>query len=329
MTESELKTLWENDQPSYKAWGNFIVTEVCKQLSQNGTDLSSFLKVPPKPRLKNIESLIDKAFYRGKDYTDPYHQIEDKVGVRFVVLLLQDIKLICDFIESSGNWEFDACKHFNEDKEKEPLLFTYQSVHYILRPKQSLRFEGQTISIDTVCEVQIRTLLQHAHAELTHDAIYKSKKEVKPNVLRTVAKSMALIETTDEFFVYATEELNSGPLKEHAIVERLDGLYRGFTGITPHVQKSTLIIWDEFEGQISGDLIGSIQSQLVNSSKYQFLSEKIKDRYADHIFYQQSVVLFLYWMLINRKRRLLDDWPFSMEALEHLANDVGISISAN
>lgn len=329
MIEADLKTRWERDRPSHEAWGNCIMEEVCNQLSDNGKNLNIFLKVPAATRLKTTESLIDKALYRGNDYNDPYDEIEDKVGVRFVVLLLKDIELICSIIEASNIWQFDACKHFDDDKEKEPLLFTYQSVHYVLRPREPFQYSGQTISEEVACEVQIRTLLQHAHAELTHDAIYKSKKDIKPNVLRTVAKSMALIETTDEFFVRATEELNSGPLTEHAIIERLDGLYRGFTEISPHTQKSTLIIWDEFEGQITEDLIENIQSQLVNDSKYDFLSEKIKDRYADHVLYQQSVVLFLYWMLIFKKRRLLQDWPFSNQVLENLANDVGVSISTS
>ena len=38
--------------------------------------------------------MLQKAFYRGKDYRSPYEDIEDKVGLRFVVLLTEDIRTI-------------------------------------------------------------------------------------------------------------------------------------------------------------------------------------------------------------------------------------------
>ena len=326
MTEAEFKSRWESEQSIYEAWGKFILTEVSDGLSHGGKDLSSFFKVPASQRLKTTESLVDKAFYRDKNYDDPYIDIEDKVGVRFVVLLLDDIKTVCEIIESSDRWTFDACKHFDEDKEREPLLFTYQSVHYILRPSEEFEFDQLRIPIDTPCEVQIRTLLQHAHAELTHDAIYKSKKKIKPSVHRTVAKSMALIETTDEFFVSATKEINFGPLQEHSIIERLNGLYKSYTGLDAHLQKSSLIIWDEFESIISKELISDIQDQLINVDKYNFLPGLIQSRYAEHALYQQNIILFLYWMVIRRPRRLIRDWPFSKDLISTLATDVGVSL---
>jgi len=323
MNESELKARWEADEATHHCWGQYIVDHITNSLKNNGKNIDEFLKTPVKPRLKDINSLIDKAFYRpGKKYSDPYNEIEDKVGARFIVLLIADINEICEIIERSESWSFDACKHFNEDKENHPLLFTYQSVHYILRPKDEIIVHDITIPVSTACEVQIRTLLQHAHAELTHDAIYKAKKHIKPKVHRTVAKSMALIETTDEFFTEVTKLLNHGPLEEHGIINRLNGIYSSFTGLNPHNQKSSIIIWDEYEQFIDEDLVSKIQATL---SQCQFLSKIIKDRYSVNSFYQQSTVLFVYWMLKAKRQRLLRDWPYSREILEPLAIDLGIS----
>jgi len=329
MNESEFKEKWESDKPVYRAWGEYVVNTITQDLEGRGKNLNEFLKTPAKYRLKDDGSLVDKAFYRpNKKYSDPYNQIEDKVGARFIVLLLDDIKEICDVIEKSPAWSFDACKHFDEDKEKDPLLFTYQSVHYILKPKKEIVVQDITIPESISCEVQIRTLLQHAHAELTHDAIYKAKRTVQPKVHRTVAKSMALIETTDDFFTSVTQQLNSGPLEEHGVIERLDGLYLNVTGIKSHTQKSSIVIWDVFEQCIDENLVDNIQSQLINS-KYDFLSETIKKRYTENAFYQQSTVLFLYWMLERKKQRLLSNWPFQHELLEPLAVDLGVSTWAD
>ncbi|ASF46781.1 GTP pyrophosphokinase [Methylovulum psychrotolerans] len=327
MTESEFRRLWESEKPAYNAWGGYVILKTTQELLKKGKNLDSFLKTPAKHRLKDDNSLIDKAFYRpGKSYSDPYRQIEDKVGVRFIVLLLDDITEICEIIQNVDDWDFDACKHFDKDKETSPLLFTYQSVHYILRPKKDINSEGVTIPESTSCEVQIRTLLQHAHAELTHDAIYKAKRIIQPIVHRTVAKSMALIETTDGFFTDVTHQLNDGPLEKHAILKKLDNLYFVFTGLTSCMQKSSLVIWDVFEQFIDDSLIDSIQKLLDNNP---FLSETIKSRYSEHSLYQQSTALFIYWLLKKKKQRLLSDWPLSKSSLESFAVDLGISTWAD
>lgn len=323
MKETEFRELWEKDKPAYSAWGEYVTLKITQELSKKGKDLDSFLKTPAKPRLKNDTSLIDKAYYRpGKNYSDPYQQIEDKVGTRFIVLLLDDIKEICEIVENIDDWIFDACKHFDEDKEKSPLLFTYQSVHYILRPKNEIHSNEVTIPVSTPCEVQIRTLLQHAHAELTHDAIYKAKRTVQPKVHRTVAKSMALIETTDDFFTEVTRQLNHGPLEQYAILERLDGLYLTRTGIKPYFQKSSIVIWDTFEQFIDDSLINNINNLLDQN---QFLFDTIKKRYSENSLYQQSTTFFIYWLLKNKRKRLLKDWPLPKSLLEPFAVDLGIN----
>ncbi|MCU8087671.1 GTP pyrophosphokinase family protein [Shewanella sp. SM21] len=326
MNELEFRAKWLEDKPMFDAWGEFIVNKITREIELRGKDVNTFLKIPPKHRVKDDISLIDKAFNRAeKSYSDPYNQIEDKVGVRFVVLLLADINILSDIIEQSSDWNFDPCKHFNEDKENEPLLFTYQSVHFILKPKKEIIFKNINISTSTPCEVQVRTLLQHAHAELTHDAIYKSKRIVKPLIHRNVAKSMALIETTDELFTIVTESLNNGPLEEFKILERLDSIYHCYTGLVSYNQKSSIVIFDCFEKFIDENLIDKIQIFLA-TEQCSHLGELIKSNYTTNSLYQQSTILFIYWMLKNRKERLIENWPLSYDILKPLALDLSISI---
>lgn len=323
MNEEQFIQQWEKDKPVYRAWGDFIVESLSGALINEGKGTDGFLKIPAKYRLKDDQSLIDKAFYRGKNYANPYVDIEDKVGVRFVVLLLDDISLICRLIEAYPEWDYDPCKHFDEDRRRDPLLFTYQSVHYILRPKRELVFNDLVIPKDTPCEVQVRTLLQHAHAELTHDAVYKAKRVVQPEVHRTVAKSMALIETTDQFFSEVSQKLNFGPIQEYKVIERLGSIYSSFTGCAAHEQKSSMVIWDVFESLIDD---GFIDKVATITGKYPFLAGLIRQRYHENSFFQQGTILFLYWMLANKKKRLLADWPLSGDVLDVLAGDIGVNI---
>lgn len=171
MNQDAFLSKWQTEKPIYQAWGQFIVSKIQESLEkQNNIDVTSFLKIPAKERTKQDQSLLDKAFTRGKNYKDPYNDIEDKVGVRFVVLLTEDIKKIVNVIENNKLWVAANARDYEQEIEKEPLLFAYQSMHYILKPRSEIEVNGIKIPLDTPCEVQIRTLLQHAHAELTHDA---------------------------------------------------------------------------------------------------------------------------------------------------------------
>ncbi|WP_163120355.1 GTP pyrophosphokinase [Acinetobacter pittii] len=323
MTENEFLERWRTEEPIYTAWGEYIVSQIVGSLVAHQIEPDVFLKIPVKVRTKNQKSLIDKAFYRNKPYIDPYLEIEDKVGIRFVVLLTDEVAKIGQIIQSHEKWTTLVARDFEEEKSKDPLLFSYQSMHYILRPKDEIEYKGIKITSDITCEVQIRTLLQHAHAELTHDAVYKSKRKVKPTVLRTVAKCMALIETTDNFFVETTNDLNAGPITEFKIIERLDSLYLSKTGLYSNNQKSSLIVFDTFEEFINDQLIDNISSLL---EVHPYLVNKIKQRYASFNFYQQSYILFVYWLIENRKYYVTEQWPLDYKIIEYLATDIGISL---
>lgn len=324
MNESELISKWESEKPIYSAWGKYVVEYIKDTLAKKGNKIEEFLKIPPHYRLKDNSSFVDKAFYRPeKEYTDPFSEIEDKVGARFVVLLIDDINEIHNIIKENESWHYTICRHFVKEREKDPLLFTYQSVHCVLWPKNDLEYEGVRIPVGTPCEVQIRTLLQHAHAELTHDSIYKNKKKILPKVHRTVAKSMALIETTDDFFTEVTDLLNYGPLEKYHILENLDAVYYKYVGRKSRNQKSSVMVWDAFEQFIDANTVDNIEKTLV---KNEACVETIKKRYNENVLYQQTVILFIFWMLLKKRISLLRDWPLSQKILEIIATDLGISI---
>lgn len=325
MNEFDLRQKWQTEQPMYQAWGDFIVDAITSSLKEGGLTPSSFFKIPPKPRVKDVASLADKAFRQKKSYQDPYNDIEDKVGVRFVVLLTSDIDPIDDVIRSNTSWVHDTCRHYQAERDAEPMLFTYQSVHHIVRAKVDLQWAGIDIKAGTPCEVQIRTLLQHAHSELTHDSIYKARTLVKPAVHRAVAKSMALIEATDDYFIKATTDINNSPLVKFKIVPELDALYEEYTGQKPLNHKSALIVWDRFEDFVDINLVKNIRGFLGDEGRGAGVNLSIKNKYDSNGIYQQSVVLFLYWLLGVKRSRTTDNWPLCHEDLTTLATDLGIS----
>lgn len=325
MTEHDFLETWQSEKSMYEAWGSFVVSEICSQLKKLGRDINQHLKQPAIYRLKTDNSLVDKAFYRpDKKYKDPYIDIEDKVACRFVVLLIDHIDELSQLIKTSEYWDFKECRHFDEERKKSPLLFTYQSVHYVVRAKKDIQVNNGVVLASTPCEIQIRTLLQHAYAELTHDAIYKAKKIVEPEIHRTVAKSMALIETTDDFFSDVNRKLNCGVVENISLKSELDKLYFHHIGIEPtEQQKSAVLILDVFESIISDDLVEKLDKFMI---KNDFISSSIKGNCHDFPFFTQSVVIFVYWLIMKKRQRLLEDWPLDRNIIERIASQSGISL---
>ena len=99
MTESDFRERYLLDEPFLKAWGAYVTDYVVSGVSSHFGDerkVATFLKTSTVPRVKSLSSLISKAFYRGYEWNDPYTEITDKVGSRFVVLLLKDIDVLRD-----------------------------------------------------------------------------------------------------------------------------------------------------------------------------------------------------------------------------------------
>ncbi|WP_283597789.1 GTP pyrophosphokinase [Photobacterium phosphoreum] len=324
MNETDFLTKWQKEKQAYQKWGDYVVSKITDAISSSGYDFDSFVKLPPKARIKGDNSLIDKAFYRpNKNYTDPYNEIEDKVGCRFVLLLVEHVNAIAEMIRAEGSWSSLECRHFSEERTKDPLLFTYQSVHYIVRAKASIKYQGITIPEGMPCEIQIRTLLQHAYAELTHDSIYKAKKIVQPEVHRTVAKSMALIETTDDFFSDVNNKL-AGPIETLDIISMLDSLYKEFIGQPPlKIQKSSIVILDTFEDLFNNKTQSQIRNLLMDDEYC--LIDLIKDK-SSSPFFKQSISIFTCWLILERRTRLSNDWPLDSSIIQNLASSLSVSM---
>ncbi|WP_407289501.1 GTP pyrophosphokinase family protein [Raoultella planticola] len=327
MTESEFLQRWRSEKTMYDAWGDFVVSFICERLIQDySKNLKSFLKVPVEHRVKEDNSLVDKAFYRSKQYTDPYSEIEDKVGARFVVMLVSEISDISGIIlkaSKDGVWDAIQCRDFITERNASPTIFTYQSDHFIIRSKSRFEHNEITINENIPCEVQVRTLLQHAYAELTHDAIYKRKTIVKPEIQRTVAKTMAFIETADEFFTHVTTQLDSQSYNKNNIYELLDRVYIELTGLKPINQKSSILIIDEFQNCIDN----SFESKLERFIReYHHIAENIIKRSATNSFYSQSIIVFVYYLVRHRRTQLEAEWPLEWSIIPDIAVDLGVAL---
>jgi putative GTP pyrophosphokinase len=325
VSEQEILVRWEADKPFYRAWAKFIGQEIENRLlpAIAPSSLDCFLKVPMVPRLKGDSSLIDKALYRSKPYKNPYDDITDKVGMRYVVLLTTHITQICSLVENpecAVYWSWSKDKDYEEERLAKPLEFSYQSVHYVLESKAGLSIDGVDIPEGIACEVQIRTLLQHAHSELTHDTLYKPKTIAKPSVKRTVAKSMALIEATDEFFEQAIKDLAAASKPQNQLLDYLSSAYKKGTGITPGQERSNQLVIDSFMDLLPAEAIPRIEEFLTAKS---YIFEKIKEQKGLRHFFNQPSVLLAYFLVDGMPAQTKQTWPIDSDDLAKVFSDLG------
>lgn len=326
MTEQELRQAYESQKPVLQARGNAVTTAVLSGIEKKlGTDgkLRNFLKVPAEPRVKETESFLAKALRRGKNYERPLEDITDKVGVRFVVLLSTELKTVQEVVESSALWEADKSRDFEEERIARPHHFDYQSVHYIVRARKPLACVGVNGPAGTPCEVQVRTLLQHAYAELAHNLTYKPSLAVDREVNRTVANSMALMETTDELFVLAHNKVEAASAELRRVHEMAAEAYGTQVGRIPASDlRLCFSLLDPFR-----DLLPTLTKEVLTAflAENDFSPEKVRERAPLALLYQHPCALVVYWLVAEHPDLVPKLWPADLKHLEMLYTDLGLS----
>jgi ppGpp synthetase/RelA/SpoT-type nucleotidyltranferase len=178
-------------------------------------------------RAKEAESFGHKAAIPSEPdptkpkYPKPLEQIVDLAGIRVITHFpgtLAEIDLLL-------KEEFDVVERSDKGEELiEEDRFGYQSIHYLVCIKKERtglaeyeRFSGAT------AEVQVRTILQHAWAEIEHDIQYKSSVTIPTEIHRRFMALAGMLEIADREFqaiqdadrkvtVEARESVKSGDL---------------------------------------------------------------------------------------------------------------------
>lgn len=325
--KSDFLDRWSADKAFYLAWGQFISARVQDYLAPMIAPVppSYFLRTAVLPRVKDDQKLVEKAFYRKKNYANPYGDITDKVGTRFVVLLGSDIRKVEQALTSIEGWTFSRDRDYEEEQKKNPLKFDYAAVHFVVRPKDEAEFDGIKIPAGTPCEVQIKTLLQHAYSELTHDTIYKPQIEATHFMQRNAAKAMALLEATNDYFEKVAEDVDAALAAVRKMTADLSNIYRDVVGIDPKPTVIEGLLLSAYEAPAGEDYLASLNAFLRENS---FIPEQIRVHVAEQnpIFSQPSVLL-VYFAVRRSVRRAIADWPLTEREMEPLLNDLGESVN--
>ena len=148
-------------------------------------------------RVKTVESLEGKV--KRKNYSN-LAEITDLCGIRIITYFSDDVDKIAELI--SQEFEVDVENTIDKRKSEDPTKFGYVSLHYVV----SLKEENSSPILysrfkDMKLELQIRTVMQHAWAEIEHDLGYKSKEDIPNQYRRQFARLAGLIELADDNFL--------------------------------------------------------------------------------------------------------------------------------
>ena len=195
----EAVKLYENKRQNYLNLTAEVEIILREALNENDIIFHSI-----ESRVKSVESFKEKA--AREKYDDPINDITDLSGIRIITLFEKEIHQISDIIKNLFKIDYE------KSEDKADLLdadkMGYKSIHYIaelssdkITATKLENFEGLKF------EIQIRSILQHAWAEIEHDRNYKFKGQLPKRLQRRFYALAGMLEIADREFNALSEEV--------------------------------------------------------------------------------------------------------------------------
>lgn len=192
-------------RPRYEVFANNLRNILREALIVENIQIHSI-----EARAKDLESFGIKASKPSDEnpnlpkYTNPLSEITDLAGVRVIAFLPKTLHAI----EKLLSEQFQVIERTDKGQElSDQGKFGYQSIHFLVRlaPARAILPEYSSCR-DLTAEIQVRTILQHAWAELEHDIQYKSYTVIPKSIRRRFTALAGLLEIADREFQAIQDE---------------------------------------------------------------------------------------------------------------------------
>jgi len=145
-------------------------------------------------RVKDRASYLEKIV--RKSYENPLEQVEDLVGARAVCLFTTDLPRMREAVASV----FDIVSEDDKIASAPVDTFGYMSVHYVCTLKEGTRGPRYKGLQGMKFEVQCRTILMDAWANVSHYLAYKGEASVPEELRRDFNALAGLFVVADKHF---------------------------------------------------------------------------------------------------------------------------------
>ena len=149
-------------------------------------------------RAKEISDFKEKL-QSGFSYNPK--NMQDLAGIRVICYVKSDVDKVCEVIENKDNFEIDYNRSSNRAKILGEDKMGYSSVHYVAKLSKSRTQHEENKQYENIFfEIQVKTILQHAWAEIQHDEMYKRRVNLEPEQKRRFYLVSSLLESADNEF---------------------------------------------------------------------------------------------------------------------------------
>jgi len=152
-------------------------------------------------RAKNPLELFKKQ--RRKRYANPWSECPDLVGARIILPESSLKSVVVDTLRASSTLEVLDVE--DQVATARPDELRYQGLHVHVQHPDFIGVDGQPIR----CEVQIRTIAEHAWSETEHSYIYKKPIDLPPQVARIFSRLLVLVELFDQELAKGVEQVKA------------------------------------------------------------------------------------------------------------------------
>ncbi len=201
MQEKEISDWLDKDLPNYEK-----LTATAARILETVLLEKRVQHLPVAGRTKTRGSIFEKI--RRKGYADPKKKLIDISGIRVIVYLESQVERVSKLIEKA--FDIDKENSYTRDSELSIDQIGYRSVHYVCRLglDRTRLLENEHLS-DMYFEIQVRTVLQHAWAELDHDQRYKFAAKLPRDLERELFLYAGLLEIADNGFSTLADKINT------------------------------------------------------------------------------------------------------------------------
>jgi len=178
-------------KPSYDA-----LARVSRDILRAQLD-KKFVGIMVDARAKAIASFAEKIVRKNK-YTDPLRQITDLCGVRIITQIKSEMDAVCAYIRE--HFIIDEANSVDTLSRLRDTEFGYRSVHFVVQFREGVfpGFPNELLPLKM--EIQVRTIVEHAWADVAHDRLYKSGFKVPGHWHRESARVAAALESANDAF---------------------------------------------------------------------------------------------------------------------------------
>jgi ppGpp synthetase/RelA/SpoT-type nucleotidyltranferase len=201
MMSTDVTSWYIKNRPIYKRLANKV-----EAVLREVFDMENISYHIVTSRAKEIESVQIKS--NNDKYNDPVNQIQDFAGIRIITYVEDEVDQVCKVIED--NFKIDQNNSSNKSDELGIDKVGYKSVHYVATLKNDrLKLPEYRQYKGKYFEIQVRTILQHAWAEIEHDRNYKFSGKLPHDISRRFKILSGALEMADREFNSISQEIDS------------------------------------------------------------------------------------------------------------------------